>query len=321
MSFAVVHRYYQPSLHDHLYTTNAAEIGVTKPGQSGIHGYTYESSTFTLFTHPDHGLLPVYRYYHSFYHDHFYTTNIGEIGVMKAGQTGNRGYKCEGIIGYVSPKEFPGSVPIYRYYLESTHDHFYTINAAEIGTTTPGQKGNFGYKFENILGYTYRYEPHIKPVQRYYHEVHHDHFYTTNPDEIGTTTPGQKGNHGYKHENTDFHIFTYYSEGLVPMFRYYNESRHDHFYTINADEIGTTTPGQTGNYGYKCEDPLGYVSPTEYFGSVPIYRYFHEKNLDHFYTTNPAEIGTTSLGQTGNHGYKFECIAGYVPQDPEESRA
>jgi Fe2+ or Zn2+ uptake regulation protein len=312
MSVAVVHRYWKADHHDHFYTTNAGEIGTTTVGQTGNHGYTFESSSFTVFNQHHHGLVPVYRYFHGGNHDHFYTANAGEIGAVSPGQTGNHGYTCEGILGYISPNEFPGSVPIYRYYQEQHHDHFYTTNAGEIGTTSPGQTGNHGYKFEGILGFAYPTDHHVEPVHRYYHGGHHDHFYTTNAGEIGTTTPQAVGNHGYTFESTPFFIFTHHHSGLVPVYRYFHEGNHDHFYTSNAGEIGTTTAGQTGNHGYKSEGVLGYVAPQEFYGSLPLYRYYQEQHHDHFYTTNAAEIGTTHPGHTGNHGYKFEGIVGYV---------
>jgi len=313
MSVAVVHRYFNGANNDHFYTTNAGEIGTTTPGHVGNHGYSFESSSFTVFTQHHHGLVPVYRYYHGGTHDHFYTANPNEIGAISPGQAGNHGYSCEGTLGYVSPNEFPGSVPIYRYNHEGTHDHFYTTNAGEIGTTTPGAVGNHGYKFEGVLGFAYPTEHHLNPVHRYYHEGTHDHFYTANVAEIGTTTPGAVGNHGYKYEAVAFHIFTHHHAGLVPIYRYYHEGTHDHFYTHDANEIGTTTPGATGHHGYKFEAILGYASPTEFYGSIPIYRYYHEGTHDHFYTSNAAEIGTTNPGHVGNHGYKHEGIAGYVP--------
>jgi len=312
MSVAVVHRYWNANTKDHFYTHNAQEIGTTTPGQVGNHGYSYESSSFTVFTHHHHGLLPVYRYWHPGITNHFYTSNASEIGTTTPGQTGNHGYTMEGILGYVSPHEFPGSVAIYRYFHEANHDHFYTTNAGEIGTTTPGAVGNHGYKYESVLGYAYPTEHHVVPVHRYFHEAHHDHFYTTNTSEIGTSTPGAVGNHGYKYEIVSFHAFNHAHHGLVPLYRYYHEANKDHFYTSNAAEIGTTTPGQVGHHGYKFEGLLGYVSPTEFFGSIPIYRYYHETHHNHFYTTNAAEIGTTTPGQVGNHGYKSEGISGYV---------
>jgi len=313
MSVAIVHRYFHPGHHDHFYTTNAGEIGTTTVGQTGNHGYAFESSSFTVFTGPHHGLVPLYRYIHPGTHDHFYTANPAEIGAVSPGQAGNHGYTCEGTLGYISPHEFPGSVPIYRYNHEQHHDHFYTTNAAEIGTTNVGQTGNHGYKFEGIVGFAYPADHHFNVVHRYYHEGHHDHFYTANGAEIGTTEKGHVGNHGYKSEGPSFHIFTHHHHGLVPVYRYLKESDHDHFYTANAAEIGATNPGQQGNHGYKCEGILGYVSPTEFYGSIPIYRYYNEQHHDHFYTHNGAEIGTTHVGHAGNHGYKCEGILGYVP--------
>jgi len=313
MSVAVVHRYWNGNNNDHFYTTNASEIGTTTPGHAGNHGYTYESSSFTVFTQHHHGLVPIYRYWHPGHNDHFYTANASEIGAVSPGQVGAHGYTNEGILGYLSEHEFPGSIPIYRYWHDAKHDHFYTTNAGEIGTTTPGATGNHGYKYEGILGFAYPADHQVNPVHRYWHEHKHDHFYTTNAGEIGTTVPGATGNHGYKYESAAFHIFSHQHPGLVPVYRYWKEENHDHFYTANAGEIGTTTPGHKGNHGYTFESILGYVSPVEFYGSIPVYRYWLDGHSDHFYTTNAGEIGTTSPGQVGNHGYKFEGILGYVP--------
>jgi len=284
-----VHRYWQESTHDHLYTANAAEIGTTHVGQVGNHGYKYESEAFTVFNHHHAGLVPVYRYWQESTHDHLYTANPAEIGTTHVGQTGNHGYKCEGVLGYVSPVEFPGSVPIYRYWADGTHDHLFTSNAQEIGTTHVGQTGNHGYKCEGVIGYAYPAQHNVKPVYRYWADGTHDHLYTVEPNEIGTTNAGQTGNHGYKCEGVAFHVFTHHHHGLVPVYRYWAEGTHDHLYTANAGEIGATNPGQTGNHGYKCEGVLGYVSPTAFHGGIPVYRYWQESTHDHHYSTNAGE--------------------------------
>jgi len=313
MSISVVHRYHHEGNHDHFYTINPAEIGTTTPGQVGTHGYKYESEGFTVFNFQHAGLIPFYRYWKGDTHDHFYTTNPAEIGKTHAGEVGNFGYTCEGHIGFVSPVEFPGSVPIYRYWHEGRHDHFYTVNAAEIGATQNGQVGNFGYKCEGVAGYAYPAQHNVKPVYRYWIEGTHDHFYTHDINEIGVQHAGEVGKHGYKSEGVAFHVFSLQHHGLVPVHRYWHGANHDHFYTSNAAEIGTTTQGQTGNFGYVCEGVLGYVSPTPFHGSIPVYRYWNEGFKDHFYTSNADEIGTTHEGQVGKHGYKFEGILGYVP--------
>jgi len=313
VSVSVVHRYWHPSVTDHFYTTNVGEIGTTTAGATGNHGYTYENEAFTVFNHHHAGLVPVYRYYLDSVHDHFYTTNAAEINATNPGQVGNHGYKCEGILGYISPVEFPGSIPVYRYYHESSHDHFYTSNGQEIGTTHVGQSGTHGYKCEGVLGYAYPAQHHVKPVYRYWHGGSTDHFYTHDAAEIGVTESGKTGKLGYASEGVAFHVFTHHHHGLVPVYRYWQGSISDHFYTANAGEIGATNPGQAGNHGYTCEGVLGYVSPTAFHGGIPVYRYYHESSHDHFYTTNAAEINATNPGQVGNLGYKCEGILGYVP--------
>jgi hypothetical protein len=50
--------------------------------------------------------------------------------------TGNYGYVSEGIAGYCYGSQVAGTLPFYRYW--NNYEHFYTTNANEIGTTSPG---------------------------------------------------------------------------------------------------------------------------------------------------------------------------------------
>ena len=150
------------------------------------------------------------------------------------------------------------------------------------------------------------------PLYRYWKGSVSDHFYTTNPAEIGTTSPGQVGKYGYKSEGIQCIIYKYHVLGSVPLYRYWKPSANDHFYTTNADEIGTTTPGQTGKHGYKSEGVAGFCMRHQYSNTVPLYRYWKGSVSDHLYTTNVHEIGTVTSGQVGYHGYKSERIQCYV---------
>ena len=150
------------------------------------------------------------------------------------------------------------------------------------------------------------------PLYRYWKGSVRDHFYTRDSSEIGTVTSGQVGKHGYVSEGIGCHIGTRQIYGSVPLYRYWKASVSDHFYTTNAEEIGTTTPGQTGNHGYVSEGVAGYCFPHPSYGTVPLYRYWKASVSDHFYTTNPDEIGTTTPGQVGKHGYKSEGVACHV---------
>ena len=153
----------------------------------------------------------------------------------------------------------------------------------------------------------------VVPFYRYWLSSKPDHFYTTNQNEIGTTTPGAVGKYGYKSEGIECHIYDRQVLGSVPLYRYYKATGQDHFYTTNADEIGTTTPGQTGKYGYKSEGIAGFCLPSQQPGNIPLYRYYKGGDaLDHFYTTDPNAIGTITKGETGTYGYTSEGIACYV---------
>eukprot|EP01083_Nonionella_stella_P005425 15677_1 len=113
-------------------------------------------------------------------------------------------------------------------------------------------------------------------------------------------------------------IMTSTEPKTIEFYRYWNGGRSDHFYTTNAGEIGTTTAGQTGKYGYKSEGVVGRLADDDATGPkvVNLYRYWNGGRRDHFYTTNGGEIGTTTAGQTGNHGYKSEGVAGKCFADP-----
>ena len=152
------------------------------------------------------------------------------------------------------------------------------------------------------------------PLYRYWHASASDHFYTIDPEEIGTTIPGGTGKYGYTFEGIECLIYRYDVRNSVPLYRYWNSSVSDHFYTINPNEIGTTTPGQTGKYGYVSEGIAGFCIEGQYDNSIPLYHYWKADTLDHFYTTSIFEIGTQTVEEVGTYGYKYEGIACYVLQ-------
>jgi C1A family cysteine protease len=86
----------------------------------------------------------------------------------------------------------------------------------------------------------------------------------------------------------------------VPLYRYWNPSGGDHFYTTNWGELGG------GAHGWGYEGVQCYVSPDPRPGLVPLYRYWNGGACDHFYTTNWAELGA------GAHGWAYEGVQCYV---------
>jgi len=86
----------------------------------------------------------------------------------------------------------------------------------------------------------------------------------------------------------------------VPLYRYWNPSIYNHFYSTDFGELGN------GANGYTFEWVQCRVLASQVSGSVPLKRYYCAENGDHFYTTNPNEPGP------GLPCYQFERIECYV---------
>eukprot|EP01084_Bolivina_argentea_P161126 280512_1 len=159
-------------------------------------------------------------------------------------------------------------------------------------------------------------EPKTIPFYRYWKGSSADHFYTTNEEEIGTTTAGETGKYEYQSEGMVGRLAEDDATGpkVVNLYRYWNAGISDHFYTTNVDEIGTITSGETGQYGYHSEGVAGkcFTDQDARDHLVPLYRYWNPGNNDHFYTTNVDEIGTITSGETGQYGYQSEGISCYI---------
>jgi len=322
-----IYRYWNADKTDHMYTNDPNEMGTITPGEVGKDGYKCEGVAFELFVQPCAEAVPVYRYWNKAWGDHFYTTNVKEIGVEIEGNTGNYGFISEGILGYALTEGSRDSVPVYRYFKGGVSDHFYTTNIQEIGTGFKGELGNFGYVSEGVGFYAIKFvkddyevkkcfvDGHVNdetlPIYRYWNAANTDHFYTKNGNEIGTITSGETGQYGYKSEGIGFYLFKNNCEGSIPVYRYWNKAWGDHFYTTNSKEIGTSTPGTQGNYGFVNEGILGYALPENVGCTLPVYRYFKGGVSDHFYTLNINEIGTATKGQVGKYGYVSEGVGFY----------
>ena len=142
------------------------------------------------------------------------------------------------------------------------------------------------------------------PLFRYWNGGITDHFYTVRFSELGA------GKHGWILEGVAAILLDTQVSGSVPLYRYWGNN--DHFYTTNANEIGVTVPGFRGHHNYVSEGIVGYCYPRQVSGTAPLYRYYKSAGQDHFYTKNIHEIGTTTPGVLGRHGYVSEGVACYV---------
>ena len=86
----------------------------------------------------------------------------------------------------------------------------------------------------------------------------------------------------------------------TPLWRYFNGTGTDHFYTVDRNDAGYAY------FGYGIETAEGRLFRAAYPGTVPLYRYFRGSGTDHFYTTSWAELGA------GAYGWGFERVEGYL---------
>lgn len=129
-----IHRSLHPTTGEHFYTASIEEAQCC--------GFVLENANFfQLYSGPHAGLVPFYRCYApgGF---HFYTQDPGCEGVPVN----------EGVLGHIATAEgTAGSVPLYRLYLASNGDHFFTTSAAERDNAV----NVFGYLYEGVAGFVW----------------------------------------------------------------------------------------------------------------------------------------------------------------------
>jgi hypothetical protein len=129
-----IHRSLHPVTGEHFYTASLAEAQCC--------GFQLETANFfQLYAGSHPGLAAFYRCY-SPGGFHFYTQDPGCEGVPVN----------EGVLGYIATAAgTAGSIPLYRLYLGSNGDHFYTTSAAERDNAV----ASYGYLYEGIAGFVW----------------------------------------------------------------------------------------------------------------------------------------------------------------------
>ncbi|MDO9017600.1 MAG: hypothetical protein Q7V43_11865 [Myxococcales bacterium] len=131
----------------------------------------------------------------------------------------------------------------------------------------------------------------------------------------------------------------------TPIFRYFNRTTGEHFYTVSRNEVSggawveegapafylyasnagglspfyrcvlsngkhfyTTSASCEGSPGSRLEGTLGFIAGSAQCGATPLHRLVRNANGDHLYTTDPVERGTAQA----SGGYVSEGDAGFV---------
>jgi hypothetical protein len=141
------------------------------------------------------------------------------------------------------------TVPLYRLYHSSVHDHFYTTSEVEKDFAEA-----LGYTFEKIDGYIYPVKnPGTVPLYRLYHSGSHDHLYTTNE-----TNKNYAEILGYTFEKVAGYVYPTQEAGTVPIYRSYGPlPNSDHFYTVSQTDRDNA---EAFGYAYQWIEGYAYSS-------------------------------------------------------------
>ena len=132
-----------------------------------------------------------------------------------------------------------------------------------------------------------------------------DSFWTTSWDEKNALANSPNGL--YRYNGDGFQVDTQAGGGRVPIYRFYNDTTKDHFFTTSDQEKRAVEENtRTGRDNYVYEGIAGYAYTG---GSWPVYRFFDEDNFNHYYTASESE--KTSL-LSGSARFRFEGIGWYA---------
>ncbi|MGC5169265.1 hypothetical protein ACLQ2Q_01295 [Microbacterium sp. DT81.1] len=154
----------------------------SKQHRTGVDGTIRLGDAPTEPVEPTEGAVPVYRFYSDVYKGHFFTTSASERDMIIA--------RWPTIWTYEGPRynafttQVPGTVPLYRFWSEQYHGHFYTSSAAErdhVIATWPDV-----WTSEGIAYYVYPTDSTVAdtvPVARFWSPTALHHFYTASSTE------------------------------------------------------------------------------------------------------------------------------------------
>ncbi|KAJ4482024.1 hypothetical protein J3R30DRAFT_2113935 [Lentinula aciculospora] len=233
-------------------------------------------------------------------------------------------------------------VPFLRAYSSSKKDHFYTTNVSEMDNSA----GVYSYEGESAFLWSTPQAGTI-PLFRLYNQKFTDHFYTMASDEILEMI-----NEGWTYDaapnHTAGYVYPFSVCGAAPIYRLFNPTVVDHFYTMNIAESqvavqdGYQEQGIAGfailpsaNGGIVDNSAVPYFLPSTIVASpeaqasattssscvnnanaTPLLRAYSSAGTDHFYTTNSIEMNAAAIAQDA---YAFEGDATFLWSTQETS--
>jgi hypothetical protein len=125
----------------------------------------------------------------------------------------------------------------------------------------------------------------LAPVYRFWSDTYLHHFYTISEEEknyVITIWPET-----WTYEGPVFYAYPSQVAGTLPVYRFWSDTFLGHFYTISETEKNYVIATWPDTWTY--EGPVYYAYPSQVAGTLPLYRFWSNTFLGHFYTISETE--------------------------------
>ena len=125
-------------------------------------------------------VAPVYRFWSDYYGGHFFTISAAERDYIRQSYPDTWSYEGSDWSALTEPEG--DALPVYRFWSDIYHVHFFTISETEKEYIINNYQGWWGY--EGVGWYAYAFDGQgRKPIFRFWSDMYQSHFYTGNAGE------------------------------------------------------------------------------------------------------------------------------------------
>ncbi|MGI5869093.1 MAG: CARDB domain-containing protein [Kiritimatiellia bacterium] len=128
-------------------------------------------------------------------------------------------------------------------------------------------------------------ESQLAPVHRFWSDRFRGHFFTISEEEKAAIIANNARD--WRYEGVAYCAYSKQVAGTRPLFRFWSDRYHGHFFTISEQERDNIIANLARDWRY--EGVAYYVIPSPVSGSVPVFRFWSSRYKHHFFTISEAE--------------------------------
>ncbi len=147
----------------------------------------------------------------------------------------------------------------------------------------------------------------LAPVYRFYSSRYRGHFFTISEAEKNNLVANLSSD--WRYEGISYYAFTGAAAGTVPLYRFWSDRYHGHFFTTSEAEKNNIVANLSRDWRY--EGVAYYVYPDASAGRTSVYRFWSTRYKHHFFTTSEAEKNNIVANLSTD--WTYEGVAFYVP--------